>query len=61
MKRGTYTKIMAAHETRMWIGQVIIPSALAIGVISQTEFGRKVGQKIKMAGKKVKEFFTKKK
>ena len=61
MKKGTYTKVMAAHEIRMWIGEVIIPGAVATGIISQTDLGHKIGYKLKSAGHKIKRFFTKKK
>lgn len=60
-KKGTYTKVMAAHEVRMWIGQVIIPGAVATGIISQTDLGKQIGYKLKSAGNKIKNIFTKKK
>ena len=60
MKKGTYTKVYAAHETRMWIRDVIIPGTFASVIISQTEFGRKVGAKIKNVGQKIKSKFQKK-
>lgn len=28
MGKGSYTKILAAHEIRMWLGQVIIPAII---------------------------------
>lgn len=61
MKKSNYSKILAAHEIRMWLGQIIIPGALAVGVLSQTEFGQKIGRGFKKTKEKIKGFFIKKK
>lgn len=37
----TYKQIEAAREARLWIGQIIVPTAIAAGAILSTEDGRK--------------------
>ena len=44
----TYRQIEASREARLWIGQVIIPAAVAVGyIMSKPELRDKVTTKFK--------------
>ena len=58
----TWKKIEAMRETRLWVGQIIVPAAIAVATIVATNpgLGKKIADKTKAATGKVKKFFRKK-
>lgn len=57
----TRQKIDRSREVRLWIGQVIVPTAAAVGmVMSNSEARNWTKAKLWLAKEKVKSIFTKK-
>ena len=57
----TYKQIEAAHETRMWIGQIIIPSVMTgVALMQNPEINTRVKSKFnKMFRKTMKKYNSK--
>lgn len=57
----TYKQIEAARETRLWIGQVIVPAAIGVaGLLALPEVRKGVAEITKSTKNKVKNKFKKK-
>lgn len=55
-----YKHIEASRELRLWLGQVIIPGAVAFGmVMSNPQFKSKVDEKVCTAKEKLQSLFAK--